>query len=211
MTTPGSIVDAQLQHLLEFLDKHRDEQCTEMLTQARSEAQQEIRQAYSEARARLHQAVQHTREQARLRLTSAVAQQQTRERQQRQQEDQALLERAWQPLRELLQQRWQDKATRQQWIDHLVQQAAAALVDNNWQIEHPEDWPVAERDALQARLVELHGYAPLLTAQPSISAGLRICAGDTCVDGSIAGLLRDRTRIESVLLARLNECRKALE
>jgi len=211
MTLPGSIVDAQLQHLLEFLGSHRDEQCTEMLTQARSEAQQEIQQAYGEARKRLHQAVLDTREQARLRLTSAAARQQTRERQLRQQQDQALLKRAWQPLHELLQQRWQEKTTRRQWIDHLLKQAAAALVDSNWQIEHPRDWPVDERDALQARLVELHGYAPILKGQPSISAGLRICAGDTCVDGSIAGLLRDRTRIESVLLARLNECRNAVK
>lgn len=211
MNKPGSIVDAQLQHLLEFLDTHREEQCSEILAHTRDEAQQEIREAYSKARGRLHQAVLDTRAQARLRLTSAAARRQTRERQQRQQEDQALLERAWQPLHELLQQRWQEQATRQQWIDHLVQQAAAALVDSNWQIEHPQDWPVEERDALQAHLVELHGYAPLLTGQPSISAGLRICAGDTCVDGSIAGLLRDRSRIESVLLARLNECRKTIE
>ena len=49
------------------------------------------------------------------------------------------------------------------------------------------------------------------TAQPAISAGLRIGAEDTWVDGSIDGLLRDRTRIESVLLARLNECRNALK
>lgn len=211
MSLPESILDAQTQHLLKFLETHRDEQCTDMLAQARSEAQQQVRQAHSEARALLHQAVLDAREQVRARITSATAQQQTRQRQQRQQQDQALLERAWQPLQELLQQRWQEQSSRQLWIDHLLVQAAAALVDNNWQIEHPRDWPVDERDALQARLVELHGYAPILKDEPSISAGLRICAGETCVDGSIAGLLRDRSRIESVLLARLNECRNALK
>jgi F0F1-type ATP synthase delta subunit len=211
MSSPGSIVDAQLQHLLEFLETHRDEQCAEMLAQARSEAQQEIRQAYNEARARLHQAVLYTREQARLRLTSAAARQQTRKRQQRQQQDQVLLERAWQPLQELLQQRWQEKTARQQWIEHLLLQASAALVDSSWQIEHPGHWPAEERNALEARLGKLHEDAPVFMEQPAISAGLRICAGGTCVDGSIAGLLRDRTRIESVLLARLNECRNALK
>ena len=211
MSLPGNILDAQTHHLLEFLETHRDEQCTAMLAQARNEAQQQVRQAHSEAQALMHQAVLDAREQVRARITSATAQQQTRQRQQRQQQDQALLERAWEPLQELLQQRWQEETSRRQWIEHLLLQALAALVDNHWQIEHPGDWPVAERDALAARLDELDGYTVEFTAQPAISAGLRICASDTCVDGSIAGLLHDRTRIESVLLQRLNECRNALK
>jgi hypothetical protein len=38
-----------------------------------------------------------------------------------------------------------------------------------------------------------------------MSAGLRICAAGACVDGSVEGLLRDRRRVESLLLARLIE------
>jgi hypothetical protein len=40
-----------------------------------------------------------------------------------------------------------------------------------------------------------------------ITAGLRICAGDTCVDGTRRGLLRSRSRIEGIMLAKLNDCR----
>ena len=211
MNGPASIVDAQLEHLLAQLEKHRTARCEEILAQARSVAAEEIRQAWARGRERLHLAVLDTREQARLQLASAAAQRHTRERQLRQQQDRALLERAWQPLQETLQRRWQDRATRRQWIDQLLSQAARLLMDTNWQIEHPEDWPTGERVDVEARMVELHGYVPVFVAQPAIRAGLRISAGDTQIDGTIDGLLHDRSHIESILLDRLNECRKELK
>ncbi len=207
MNLPENIVSAQLQHLLAKLDAHRQARCEELLAQARHEAQREIGHAYQKARARVHRAVINTREKTRLQLVSAAAQQQTHQRQLRQQEDQALLERAWQPLRELLLTRWQDPASRQQWIDQLLEQAARVLVDTNWKIKHPPDWPAAERGKVESRLVKLHGYAPVFSAQPSIHAGLLITAEQTRVDGTLDGLLHDRSRIEALLLARLNECR----
>ena len=172
MSTPENIVGAQLGHLLKHLETHGKARCEELLAQARSEAQHEIRQAYSKARSRLHQAVLDTRESAQSRLTSTTARHQTLERLQHQQEDQALLERAWQPLHDLLQQRWDEQATRELWIDHLIVQATQVLVDTNWKIEHPEHWPAAERHAVEDRLVKLHGYVPIFTKRSSISAGL---------------------------------------
>lgn len=210
MSLPENILSAQLQHLLAHLDAHQRVRCEELLAQARSEAQLDIKHAYEKARTRLHRAVVNTREKTRLQLVSAAAKQQTRERQLRQQQDRALLERAWQPLQEILLQRWQDPATRQQWIDQLLEQASQVLVETNWKIRHPPDWPAAERGAVEGRLVKLHGYAPVFSAQPSIRAGLLINAGQTRVDGTISGLIHDRSRIEALLLARLNDCRSTL-
>ena len=132
MSLPENILSAQLQHLLEKLDAHRQAHCEELLAQTRSEAQLVIKHAYQTARHRVHQAVVNTREHTRLQLVSAAARQKTRERQLRQQQDQALLEQVWQPLQEILLQRWQDPATRRQWIDQLLEQAAQVLVDTNW-------------------------------------------------------------------------------
>ena len=207
MSLPENIVSAQLQHLLTQLDAQRQARCEGLLAQARKEARLVSRHAHQKSRARVRQAVINIRESTRKRLLSAAAKRQTRERQLRQHEDQALLEQAWQPLQELLLQRWQDPATRQQWIDQLLEQAAQVLVDTNWKIRHPPDWPGAERGAVESRLVELHGYSPVFSAQPSIHAGLLIVADQTRVDGTIDGLLHDRSRIEALLLARLNECR----
>lgn len=209
MSQPENIVSTQLQYLLTQLDAHRQARCEELLAQANNEAQREIGYAHQKARARVRQAVTNIREHTRQQLVSAAARQQTRERQLRQHEDQALLERAWQPLQELLLQRWQDPATRQLWIEQLLEQAARVLVDTSWKIRHPPDWPEDERGAVENRLVKLHGYSPVFSARPSIRAGLLIVAEHTRVDGTIDGLLHDRNRIEALLLARLNECRDA--
>ena len=63
---------------------------------------------------------------------------------------------------------------------------------------------MSEHDALLARVESLCGKIPRLQANADISAGLRICAGSTCMDATIDGLLRDRKRIDAELLALCN-------
>jgi len=201
-------IDTRLQHLLDVVKHNRDERCEAVLSEAREQAQQLIKQAYQEARKRLHRSVQSIREDARQRLASANAQRQTRARLNRQNADRALLERAWEPLNEQLLHYWRETDSRRQWIDNLIQQAVENLVDKPWRIEHPADWPDEERTELLARLVKTSGSVPEFSGQTRIKAGLRICAGDACVDGTRCGLLRSRHRIEGIMLAKLNECRK---
>ena len=197
-------LEAQMQQLLEVVARHRDEHCNELLGQARREASQVIRQAHAEARARMHESVQGIREKQRSRLAAAEAQLQTRRRRRREAADLWLLAAAWQPLREALQARWSQEKARRQWIDFLVQRACTLLIATDWQIEHPLDWPAQERAALEGRLDGQLGRLPEFIPREQISAGLRICADGTCVDGTLEGLLRDQTRIESLLLARFN-------
>jgi hypothetical protein len=40
MNAPESVTDAQLRHLLDVVDRHREERCQELLEQARGEAVQ---------------------------------------------------------------------------------------------------------------------------------------------------------------------------
>jgi F0F1-type ATP synthase membrane subunit b/b' len=205
MSTPmDDAVEAQMQQLLQVVARHRDERCNELLGQARHEASQVIRQALAEARARLHESVQGIREERRSRLAAAEAKLQTRRRRRREGADLWLLAAAWQPLRKALQARWSQETARRQWIDSLVQRAGTLLVATDWQIEHPLDWPAQERASLEERLDGQLGRLPEFIPREKISAGLRICADGTCVDGTLEGLLRDQTRIESLLLARFN-------
>lgn len=202
MSTPPSIVDAKLRHLLSIVERHRDEKCSAMLGDADTQARQIIRQAYRDARARLHRNVEKTRNRTRQRLTSAEAQRETRRRQRRDQVNRRLLAAAWQPLHTALLARWQQPDTRAQWIDHVIDQAATTLVDNHWQIEHPADWPAQERHALASRLKHQLGKAPEFLSQQAMQAGLCVDVEGTRVDGTIAGLLHDRRTIEALLLAR---------
>jgi len=197
-------VEVQMRQLLQVVARHRDERCNELLGQARREAAQVITQAHAEARVRMHQSVQGIREERRLRLAAAEAQLQTRRRRRREGADLWLLAAAWQPLRKALRGRWSQETARRQWIDYLVQRACTLLVATDWQIEHPLDWPAQERASLEERLDGQLGRLPEFIPREQISAGLRICANGTCVDGTLEGLLRDQTRIESLLLARCN-------
>jgi vacuolar-type H+-ATPase subunit E/Vma4 len=201
-------IDTRLQHLLDVVERNRNERCEAVLGEAREQAQKLVKQAYQDARKHLHSKVQSTREDARQRLAAAEAQRQTRTRLQRQNADRALLERAWEPLNEQLLRYWHEPDTRRHWIDNLIRQAALNLVSKPWRIEHPADWPEEERSELLAQLVKASGSVPEFSGKTKIKAGLRICAGGACVDGTRCGLLRSRSRIEGIMLAKLNECRK---
>ncbi len=201
MSEPGAIVDAQLRHLLEVVKQHRDERCAEILQQAAEQAGQVITQAHQEARSRMQQAVADARGTLHRQLVSAEARRQTQRRQRRHQADKAQLDDAWPQLRDALARRWQEPANRRHWVDALLAQAAAVLVDPHWLIEHPCDWPTQERAAVEAQLREQCSEEPRFAAQPDITAGLRISASGACVDGSVEGLLRERAAIEAELLA----------
>ena len=207
MSQTETDIDTRLQHLLEVVERNRDERCEALLREAREQARQLIRHAHRDARKHMHRNVQSAREDTRQRLAAAEAQRQTRERLHRQDADRALLKRAWLPLNKQLLQRWQQAETRRQWIDMLVRQATANLIATPWRIEHPIDWPEAERVELLARLVKTSSVVPEFSARTDITAGLRICAGEACVDGTRRGLLRARSRIEGIMLAELNDCR----
>lgn len=204
------VVDAQLRNLLQVVADNRDERCRELLDAARLQARQLLQQARREARERLHSKVLEAREQARQQLASAQAQRQTRLRLQRHRADEALLARAWVPLGERLLQRWERQDSRALWIDNVVEQALSMLLDRHWIIRHPVHWSLQERAALGMRLERELGVPPVFEAQVQLAAGLRICAGPTCIDATPAGLLRARTRIEAMMLATLNECRSKL-
>lgn len=204
MNTPGNDLDARLQHLLDVVAQHRDENCAAIRASAQAEAEVLVQTAWREARKRLHNDNAETRRRIEHQLTSHEAQLQTRRRQQRQADDEVLLVTARAALQAALLQRWQQPASRQQWCEALVSAAATTLDGRVWTIEHPADWPMSEHDALLARVESLCGKTPRLQANADISAGLRICAGSTCMDATIDGLLRDRKRIDAELLALCN-------
>jgi hypothetical protein len=204
----GGVVDAQLLNLLQVVERNRDERCRVLLDEAHAQARQLLQQAHHAARERLHRKVLVSREEARQQLASAQAQRQTRLRLQRHRADEMLLARAWAPLGEQLLRRWQQQHSRLLWVDSTVEQARSMLLERHWKIEHPADWPEPERAALARRLQSDLGAPPVFVLQTQIAAGLRICAGPTCIDATRDGLLRARTRIEAMMLATLNECRR---
>ena len=206
MNNSGSVLDSKVQHLLDVVTQHRDEKCQAIRATAEAEAKTLLRTAWREARERLHNDNVETRRIVEQQLTSHEAQQQTRRRQQRQASDASLLIVAREALQAALLQRWQQPPSRQLWCEALVDAAAATLDGKAWTIEHPADWPMSESDELLARIKTLCGSTPRLQANAGLDAGLRICAGSSCMDATIDGLLHDRERIDAELLALCSEC-----
>jgi len=207
MISSKPIVDAQMQHLLEVVDRRREEHCARVTEEAQAQARQVVRQARRATRSRAHEDLEGLREQIRQQLVSADAQRLTRQRQQRQQVEQALIDAAWPQLRDALQRLWEDRDTRRRWVNDLVLLASNTLLNAHWCIEHPPEWPGQECNELKARLSNEHDCFPTFEPHSAVTAGLRITAGGACVDGSIDGLLQGRTRIEAILLARIREQR----
>jgi hypothetical protein len=205
MSSSGHPLSSRLQELLEVVDQDRDKRCAELMDQADADSDRIIRQAWQKTRARLRHEVLRAREEYRRHLLLEQASNEVRRRQARESADRAWLEQAWQPLQEALARRWQTPEGRSLWVEALTRQARERLVHSDWQIQHPSDWPEAERRQLATRLQTELGKAPGFLADPALPAGIRVRAGDTVVDGSCAGLLRDRTHIEALLLAAARE------
>jgi len=205
MTAPESVLDAQLQHLLDVVETDREKRCRAVIEEAETLARQIVKQAHRDARAHAREDFSELRRHIRQRIASAEAQQLTQLRKLRQKADQEFLDAAWLPLQQALQRHWQITVHRKQWVMQLIEKAAATLIDAHWLIEHPQDWPAHECNTLREKLSRDFECFPSFEPHPSITAGLRICAAGACVDGSIEGLLKRHTHIEALLLAEIRK------
>lgn len=195
--------EPQIEHLLEVVNRNRDERCAKLRDKTRAQAKSLLQQAHADARAHMHQHVVDMREKYRLRVAAARARNETLARLQQQQTGLAMLDHVQQPLREALLRRWANPSSRQLWIHALLNVAKQTLLAHDWRIEHPPDWPHDEREQLRQHLVMSAATAPVFVAYADIDAGLRIVAHSATVDASIDGLLQRKTAIEAMLMARL--------
>lgn len=197
-------IERRMQALLAIVEEDRRKQVDAILGEARARAAAQLRDAHREARERMRSAFADERRQRAERVHAAQANLQTRRRLTTQQRATALLGLAGQRLPEALAARWHAPQTRHAWVAHVVAQAKAALPARRWRIDHAPDWPAAERDVLVAQLAREGAAPPELRADATIGAGLRITGEGTVVDGTQAGLLRDRAENGARLLAYLD-------
>jgi len=203
---PGSIVDAQVQRLLEIVEEYRKQQCDSLLTQAQQDSSQIVRQAYREARIRMHQDIQDSREHMRNELSGARAKLHTLMMQQRHQADQRFLEQSWKILADKLQARWQQPKLRKAWVEKIVANAIKMVPGKDWLVEHPQDWTSNEQKQLRAQVNDKYTGQLKFIKLPEMTAGIRIKTDGATIDGSLQGLMADRTGIESIFLAQCREC-----
>lgn len=203
---PSSIVDAQVQRLLEIVEAYRKQQCDALITQAKQDSRRIVRQAYREARMRMRQDIQDSREHMRSELSSARAKLHTMMMQQRHQADLRFLEQSWNLLAAKLQARWQQPKLRQAWVQKIVRNATKMVPGKDWLVEHPKDWTSDEQKQLRNQVNDKFTGKLKFKNVTEITAGIRIVTDGAVIDGSLQGLMADRTGIESIFLAQCREC-----
>lgn len=203
---PVSIVDAQVQRLLEIVNNYQQEQCGVLSEQAGQQSQQIIRQAYREARLRLHHDIQDSRQHMQQELSATRAKLHTMMMQQRHRADQEFLAQSWELLVAKLMQRWQKPEQRKLWVQKIFDTAIQVLPAEQWQVAHPPDWPTAEKKQFEEMVSHNAQKQLVIAPDAEMKAGIRISADGALVDGSLDGMLSDRVRIESEVLAQCREC-----
>lgn len=191
----------QVDELLKLVDEYRERQCREIHAAADAQARDIVAQAYRGARERLHAAVAAERRRMEERVETARVQLETEQRERSQQVTAALLEEAWGDMTQAVRARWNDAHARRQWLAALVELGLESLPRQSWEVRHPAGLDPRDRAWLEERLADATGRRPTFIADAGISAGVRLETDGACLDGTVDGILSDRTEIEALLLA----------
>lgn len=203
---PSSIVDAQLQRLLEIVDGFRNQQCEVLLSQAREQAKQMVRHTYRNARNRLRTSILEDRQQLDQSLASVRAKRHTFIMQQKHQASRLFLDDSWKLLKKILVQRWGETKLRQLWVKSIIDVAIDSLPAIDWLIEHNDTWTNAEQKQWVEYIKQQSERKIKFQVLENVKAGIRITGGGAVVDGTLEGLLNDRVRVESEILAQCTHC-----
>ena len=203
---PSSIVDAQLQRLLEIVDGFRNQQCEVLLGQAREQAKQVVRHTYRNARNRLRTSILEDRQQLDQSLASVRAKRHTFIMQQKHQASRVFLDDSWTLLEKKMIHRWSDTELRQLWVKSIIDVAIDSLPAIDWLIEHNDIWTNAEQKQWAEYIKQQSERTIKFQVLENVKAGIRITGGGAVVDGTLEGLLNDRVRVESEILAQCTHC-----
>jgi hypothetical protein len=200
MNDVESLLEAQTTALLRRLGREQESRTRHIRDEAGTQAADIVHRARVEARTRVHQAVVDTRREDEMALARRRAARDTQARRSRQATLRELLDRAWQALPTALQSRWLDATARERWCDAACVSARRSLRHlDRLQVEVDPQWLAHVGPLARNRL---EGPSKVdVTATDGLGAGLRIRAGDACIDATVAGLLAARERIASELLA----------
>ena len=193
-----------VEHLLGIVVENREKRCAQVRDHARQQAEAIVQQAHGKSRARMRRHVTALREKQRQRVSSATARNQTLLRQQQQKADRAVIDMAWPLLRDAVQALWDDTASRQRWLDLVMSSTTSRLLQQDICIEHPGDISEQELGRLKQQLDDA-GRQYVFVASDDITAGIRILAHGTVMDATLDGLLKQRSSIEALLIARIKQ------
>ena len=195
--------NASLSAFLGVVERDRDERCRQILEEAKRKAREIEATARRDAHQRVTQAVRDARARSRAELEAARAALGTEERRLGYDVRKTLLERAWVRLEQVIELRWVLAETRRPWVLALIERARASLPACAWRVDHPSDLDSAELRDISERVRVASSAAPSMSSDSGVVHGIRIEASGACLDGTLHGLLANRTVVEGRLLMEL--------
>ncbi len=198
---PASVLDAQVEAMLERVSQHRERRTGEIRTRAGAQKLEIVRGARAEARESLHRAVARERARMAQGLRQAEARAELESRRRAQLETRTLLAHMWEHIAAVLELRWRGDAQRSDWIHAAVEEAAELLAGQSWRIEHAAGVSAEDRRRAESRALAggAHGIEWQLDGR--LRAGLRVQAPGACLDATAGGLLARREEVEAAFLS----------
>ena len=206
MTIGDSLLDAQTTALLRRLGREQETRTRRARDEAEAQVRDILRRTRTEARARVHQAVLDQRREDETALARRRAAIETRLRRARQKTLRQLLDSAWAELPEALEERWGDTGDRLQWCRAACAQALRSLLKTDRiQVEIDSEWAEELGPVAMQHLTSHASSQVSIVRIDGLGAGLRVRAGEACLDATLGGLLAARERVTAELLAEVEQ------
>jgi len=198
---PGSVLDAQVEAMLERVSQDRERRAAEIRARADKEKLEIVRGARAEARENLKRAVARERARMAQGLRQAEARAELESRRREQLETRTLLEHMWEDVAAVLELRWGNDAQRGEWIAAALAEAGQLLPGRSWRIEHAAGVSAEDRQRSESRALAGGARAIEWQIDGELRAGLKVHSPGACLDASVAGLLARREEVEAAFLS----------
>lgn len=204
MSTPDSIVQAQMEALLRRVAREQESRSRRARDVAGEQARAIVARAWEEARARLRQVIEDERRDIERALADRRAALGTAARQHEQAVLRELMDEAWHSLPGVLASRWSESEARRDWCGAACAIAGRTLhAGADLVLELDADAPEDAIENACTHLAAVNAARPEVRRIAGLGPGLRIRRGLACVDATTRGLLASRDRVEAELLAEL--------
>lgn len=189
-----------MEALLQRVSDDRERRCAALRAASASQAREIVHAAWTEARNNVRNAVTQERARIDLGTKQAMARADIEAHRRERQKSRELLGRMWAMIADTLERRWREPPLRRAWVYAAMSQAAALVPGRGWLIVAGSDWEAQDREEVINHAREQGAGAVEWSLDAATRAGVKIRAGNVCVDATVPGLLTQRDVIEAAFL-----------